>query len=748
METATPPKIENTTDPTIDSARTSQMIPTVVNPTIPAGSKIVTNMARTETTLQVEHFIIMKAKADNIKKDIPTATKSDMQFKGASAVDFNMSSDQATTESKTTSHLSLLFKADSNNVVTHHAEKDVATATDSAMSTSNVSVITKINKNPTNVFVDPKIGADTITESAIKSKTIQIAPEIEHNRMSTKSAIGIQNTAIDEAKVNSSFGPATINKESIATLSNEVNGLQNSKVDTATIFKQTTIPPTVSKTQSKLNFTINNKENVKAVPTGTNDVKKAATGEKSPSTSSKTSSNGVSEAERLSELQAKCRAKGLRTTGSPTNLVHRLVQNEQRERQFEREHERQLMEFQSRKAESERVGPKSSSQATSLASSVTSDSRPFNIRTHVMSPTSHINIAPRHQGSTGTKICSPTMPNSKVPFARTFVSQDIRLQLNGAQNKADNAAVTTRQLVSPNTRVQSGGIPIQIDMVNNINPSAFQDMQLQPTSVSAKIEANKSSSSLPSQDIRVDHIVVTASNETTKAARPIVSQDIRVLPGFELAKTQFKMDARPFGLQNTGFHQVVMPGSTGIVKTTRASNLQDIRSRQAAKHQKTTREADKANYLHKHTWEIKEECEKKGLQKWGSRTTMVTRLLDYHLNSLRAEFAFARDEHARNTNVDYESLLKKDILWYRLECFLEHRQNQIGLASEPHRAASYTAAKECKYSSPRFAKINADELAVLIAREKKMEEEKAKKELELAADTKEMDGEVKLEPYW
>ncbi|KAH6711564.1 hypothetical protein BKA61DRAFT_578008 [Leptodontidium sp. MPI-SDFR-AT-0119] len=731
METARDPKTENKKDLTINPQTTSQLSP-VVSLATPADTKMATSLAPTEITLPINSPINSKTSsgisasigADN---DATVATESNMNTNIA-PVEAHPPSEQAPVRSAATSNPPIAFNTESNKIETRNADKNFNTAKESDMN-SKLSFAIEIKQNSEQLAVNSNIP----TESATESKSVsEINPAIGDRYIDTKPTNNVEETLAVEIKVNSNSGPAIVNKEAVKTVSNSINNPKISKPNTPTNPKMVTAAPHIPKTLSKLSPTANNKENIKPVPVGPKNIKKAIAVEsrKGPNMNSARSNNGDSEMK--SELQSKCRAKGLPTSGSPTHLVHRLVQSDRREKEFEQEHERQLKEFQRMKAEekarSETTGAQSSSRVTSRASSVASDSHPSKSNAQNMPPATHINAAPRRQCSSGTKIRSPTIPNSTVPFARTFVSQDIRLQQKVTPMKTNDPAPTVSALASQDARVQSDSMPAQIDIVKNQGPFV-------------------------SQDIKVHQMVAPANNETFKISRPFIPQDIRVLQGSKPAGTDTMVNAWPFVLQNTGSYNVVMPLSNRIVKPARQFAPQGIRVSQVAKHTnikivKTSREADKANYLHKHNWEIKEECEKKGLQKWGSRTAMVTRLLDHHLSNLRAEFKHARDEYARSPIADAESLLKKDILWYRLECFVEHRQNQIGLAGEPHRAASYTAAKECKYSSPRFAKIMADELAVLIAREKNLEEEKAKKELELAAAGKEINSEVKLEPCW
>ncbi|KAG4439904.1 hypothetical protein IFR05_004628 [Cadophora sp. M221] len=756
METATDPKIENKTDLEINPETTSQPSPPVSS-TGPADTKMATSLAPTETTLPTNYPIDSKTNSDKATsieadKDATVATKSHMNS-NIGPVEASATSKQAPHESAATSSPSTAFNTEPNKTETCHTDKHVTTAIDSDAN-SKLSFATEIKQNSEKLTVASNIPTESATESKPPSA---VNPAVKHKLIDTKTTNNVEETVATEVKVNSNSGPAAVVKETIKTVPNRVSNFKSSKPNTPTNPKKATVAATFSKTTPKSSPTANNNENIKPVAAGRKDVKKVVLVEsrKSPNMISAVSNNDDSEMK--AELQSKCRAKGLPTSGSPTHLVHRLVQSDRREREFEQEHERQLKELQRMKAEekmkSEKTGAQSTSQTTSRASSVASDSRPSKSNSQIMPPTNPIIAAPRRQDSSGTKIRSPTMPNSTVPFARTFVSQDIRLQQNVTPMTTDGFASAVTGLTYQDARVQSDSMPAQIDLVKSQVPLVSQDIRTQPVLVPAEIEVVKSSRQFASQDIRVHQTVTPANNETVKTSRPFIPQDIRVLQGSKPINAESMMISRPFIPQNTGHRHVVMPLGTRIANTTRPFAPQGTRVSHVLKHTNiniltTSREADKVNYLHMHNWEIKEECEKKGLHKWGSRTTMVTRLLDHHLNTLRAEFKYARDEYARNLIADAKSLLKKDILWYRLECFVEHRQNQIGLAGEPHRAASYTAAKECRYSSPRFANIMADELAVLIAREKNLEEEKVKKELELAPAGKEINIDVKLEPNW
>ncbi|PVH81448.1 hypothetical protein DL98DRAFT_514616 [Cadophora sp. DSE1049] len=497
---------------------------------------------------------------------------------------------------------------------------------------------------------------------------------MDYQNIAEKSTTGVEQAATVEVKANSSPSPTILKNDTVKVIPNNTNNLKTIKSSSTIISSNGTSPPAVQLKASGVQ--VNNKENVQLVPVGAKNVKLPVTVEvkTNPKTNSAMSNNrDPGELKRLRELQAKCRARGISTYGNTTQLVHRLWARDNREREFEQEHERQMRALGKQKAEDQ---SRSNSQASSRASSPGIGSQASNGQSKVTPGTSQAPVAQRQDNFSGTKIRSPTMPNTTTPFSKSSLSQNIQSQ-PAIEPMKTNTVKSAGTFASHNIRLQQNAMPAKVVATNTIRPSA-------------------------TQATKVHHAGVPTNTETTKTVTRFASRDIRVYQDAQPANAQM-VKTIP---QDNRLGQAVKPTNVQFVTTSRAD--------------------DKASFIHKHNFEIKNECLKRGLPGHGTRTDLVSRLMSHHLTNLKAEFKRAH-EYARTHSSDSEAMLKKEILWFRLECFLEHSCNQIGLATEPTRAACYAAVRAGRYFAPRHAKIMSDELAKLIAQEKKLEADKAKK---------------------
>ncbi|KAK0118029.1 hypothetical protein ONS95_012339 [Cadophora gregata] len=521
---------------------------------------------------------------------------------------------------------------------------------------------------------NPDQTASTEKQPTTPKSTAQISPSIRSRNVADKPTTGLEQTAAVEVMVNFNSSPETFENGNIKVTTDNTNNLKVVNPDPAINIKQGEAPPTI---QSKPSLPFNdNKENVKPVPVGAKSVETTITAEinTSPKTNATMSDNHDSgQMKRIRELQAKCRDRGIATYGSPTQLVHRLLASDHREREFEQEHERQMRELRKQKGEDQsHTSPQNSSRASSPGIS----SHASNGQSQVAPARSQAPTSQRQDNFFGTKIRSPTMPNATAPFAKSLASQSIQAQQVVDPSKV-NTVKTVGNFASHDVRSQTNAIPAKVVAANTLRPSA-------------------------PQAIRVHQAGQSVNANTAQNARRFASQDIRLYRNVQPANSQ--------GVKT-------IPQETGLIQAVK--NID-------AKFATTSQADDRANFLHKKTFEIKNECLRRGLSAYGSRKDLVSRLMYHHLAKLKAEFKHAH-EYARTNNTDSEALLKKEILWFRIECFYEHSTNQIGLATEPTRAASYAAARAGRYAAPRHAKIMNDNLAELIAQEKNLEAEKAKR---------------------
>ncbi|KAH7391281.1 hypothetical protein BKA64DRAFT_99147 [Cadophora sp. MPI-SDFR-AT-0126] len=486
-----------------------------------------------------------------------------------------------------------------------------------------------------------------------------------------KSTTGVRQAATVDVKVNSIPSPEVLMNDTVKATPNNTNNLKTVKSDSTINSKNFASPPAV---QSNSSVHIDNKENIQPVPVGAKNVKSPVTVaiKTTPLSNSAMSNNrDPGETMRFRELQAKCRARGIATYGSSTQLLHRLLASDHREREFEQEHERQMRELRKQKAEDQ---SRSSSQSSSRASSPGTSSHAANGQSKISPATSQVPAAQRQYNFSGTKIRGPTMPNATTPFAQNIRSQPV----------ID---------------------PAKTNIIKNAGTFAFHDIRLHQNPIPAKVVAPSTVRPSAPQDIELHQAGALTNNETAKTARPFASQDIRVYQNAQVANSQMVR---------------AVPHENRVSQATKPTNIQFVTT--------TSRADDKTNFIHKHTFEIKNECQKRGLPGHGTRKDLVSRLMNHHLANLKAEFKHIH-EYARTHDSDSEALLKKEILWFRIECFLEHSCNQIGLATEPTRAACYGAATAGRYSAPRHAKIMNDQLAELIAQEKRVEAHKSNKGL-------------------
>jgi len=497
-----------------------------------------------------------------------------------------------------------------------------------------------------------------------------VSPSVGFPNIADKTITGIEQTTTADVKVNSNPSPAFIMDNAVKVDPVTTSNLRAVKSDPAIHPRNGGSSPAV---QLKSGAQFNNKENIQPIPAGSKNVATTLTTE--VKTNSAMSGNrDAGELKRLRELQAKCRARGINTYGSPTQLLQRLLAMDQREREFEQEHERQMKELRKQKAEN----PSSStSQASSRASSPGNASQATNGQSQVTPAISPTPAGQRQANLAGTKIRSPTMPNTTKPFAKSSVSQQIQ-----SQSVVDSAKTKP---------------------MDSTRPFASQDIRLEPNAMPTKVVAANTARSSAPQTTKLYQAGLSASSVASNTARRFASQDIRVYRDAQHASPQI-IKAMP--QDNNRLSQAAKPTNVKVITTSRAE--------------------DNASYIHTHTFELKNECFKRGLPGYGSRKDLVSRLMKHHLNNLKAEYKRA-NEYARIHDSDSEAMLKKQILWFRLECFLEHSSNQIGLSGEPTRAACDAAVRAGKYFAPRHARIMKKELAKVTAQEKALQADKAKK---------------------
>ncbi|KAL2063287.1 hypothetical protein VTL71DRAFT_5092 [Oculimacula yallundae] len=616
-------------------------------------------------------------------------------------VDPKADPNMASTENTPTSDSSVTSKTRADESSLASASKGSAVVADSGDGTQ----LTQLDTNPAfnSMPSQPTLTSSPPTMTKTASNSISVYPK----RVNT--TVDLKDTLFPKEKVNSST--AIVNAAAVKTLPKNVNRAKSPQINDAVSPRNASTTATAPNT-SKASPALNNKENVNPNHNGPKHSGKGAAFQtkKSPGTDTAKSVPGGSD---ISELRAKCQYLSLDASGSLADLNRRLAKHYAREEEFQLQVEEQERVFAKEKEEKVQLEKDDTARRASRASSHASGSNTPNLKSPIVPSPSTFSNTPRPHGTSSSQMHSPLTPS-----AQPFFPQDIRLQQTGTQEQI--TAEATGPLASRDIKSE---VNFSHWKSENARPSRFasQDVRLDLNYMLPKKGATTTVGQSDSQGNGYHQVTKPVVNPARTTFRTFGSQDIR-------RYQENKPTGRADMPKVPGVHQAVKPTSTSNVKVF-----------------KTDRALDKTDYLHTHTHEIKSECKMRRLPSWGDRKTVVTRLLDQHLGRLRAEFVHARDEVAKNTEAGPEALLRKDILWYRLECFTEHRQNQIGLAGEPHRAASYVADRERKHASPRFAKIMGGELAQLIAREKQLEDDKTKTKVSPDAASKEMDGGVKLE---
>ncbi|CZT47135.1 uncharacterized protein RSE6_07665 [Rhynchosporium secalis] len=582
----------------------------------------------------------------------------------------------------------------------------------------------------------------------IESKTEPDNNPLEPKRVKSNLIAAVKEAVVTVAKVNSNSSHTVSINEHGKTLPYHFSDSKSPKVDVSFNPEKSSAAniPNVSKATPKID------EGASPNTASFDNFKKYSIIQtrKSPQSNPALSNNSGSSTKTLSELQADCRARDISTYGTLAELARRVSRSDQREVQFALDVAKQEREFakdasereknqetatgnyehenQQGKSAEEKAGVNvkaatSPDHFISSSSSHASDSRPPKNKPQLAPAIWEDKSAPRHLSDAGTKVRSSTIPHGISATVKPFTPQDITFQKNDIH---------------------------KLSTTESTRPFGPQESEFQKNSTRTKPENVKPTRTFASQDVRLDtnYMLSHGGSATIRKSSNIQGFGSRkvTLP----ATQQDEMIALASPPQVERRRQEHKPANADTTKIAKASSAASLANVVIVK---TDREMDKINFLHKHTWEVQQELGRRGIGTRCSRKTMITRFFDQHLKNLRAEFIQARDTYAKKSANDPDASLQKDILWYRLERFEEHRRNQIGQAGEPHRQASYIAAKECKYASPRHAKIMGDKLAELLAQEKQSEKDKIKNEVKpvdvskgTAVFIKKMGDGVKLEP--